>query len=75
MPSTRKQNAREKRSRQSEVMSDIENLDVMPGNIQGNDQVGEENVSDADFDLGSRRHQGEENLVGGNFRSLLNTIV
>ena len=29
MPSTRKQEAKEKRSRQSEVLSDIENLDVM----------------------------------------------
>ena len=31
MPSTRKQEAREKRSRQSDVMSDIENMDVMLG--------------------------------------------
>ena len=28
MPSTRKQKAREKRARQSDVMSDVENLDV-----------------------------------------------
>ena len=34
MPSTRKQKAREKRPRQSDVMSDIENLDVMLGNYQ-----------------------------------------
>ena len=34
MPSTRKQKAREKRSRQSDVMSDIENLDVMLGSYQ-----------------------------------------
>ena len=31
MPFTRKQKAKEKRSRQSDVMSDIENLDVMLG--------------------------------------------
>ena len=36
MPSTRKQKAREKRSRQSDVMSDFENMNVMLGNYQGN---------------------------------------
>ena len=51
MPSTRKQKAREKRSRQSDVMSDIENLDVLLGNYQESDQVRDENFSDADFDL------------------------
>ena len=38
MPSTRKQKAKEKRSRQSDVLSDIENLDVMLGNYQENEQ-------------------------------------
>ena len=75
MPSTRKQKATEKRSRQSNVMSDIENLDVMLGNFHGNNQVRDENESDADFDLESRRQQGETNLVEVNFRSLLTTNV
>ena len=75
MAPTRKQKAREKRSRQSDVMSDIENLDVMLGNFRGKNQVGDENMSDADFDLESRRQQGETNLVEGNFRSVLNTNV
>ena len=64
MPSNRKQKAREKRSRQPDVMSDIENLNVILGNFQGNDQVRDGNDSDADFDLESRRQQGETNLVG-----------
>ena len=34
MPSTKKQKAKEKRSRQSDVMSDIENLDVMLGSYE-----------------------------------------
>ena len=34
MPSTRKQKAKEKRSRQSDVMCDIDNLDVMLGSYQ-----------------------------------------
>ena len=33
MSSTRKQKAKEKRSRQSDVMSDLENWDVMLGNF------------------------------------------
>ena len=56
-------------------MSDIENLDVMLGNVQGNDLSRHENASDADFDLGSRRQEGEANLVGENVRSLLITNV
>ena len=36
MPSTRKQKAREKRSRQSDVTSDLENMNVMLGNYQKN---------------------------------------
>ena len=45
MPSTRKQKAREKRSRQSDVMSDIENLDVMLRSYQreNNEFRGENN--------------------------------
>ena len=50
MPSTRKQKAREKRSRQSDVMSDIENLDVMLGRYQreNNEFRGENNENTLD---------------------------
>ena len=75
MPSTRKQKAREKRSRQSDVMSDIENLDVMLGNYQEDDQVRGEDIGNTDFDLESRRPQRETNSISGNFRSILNTNV
>ena len=46
MPSTRKQKAREKRSRQSDVMSDLEDMNVMLGNYPGNpsDEELNENV-------------------------------
>ena len=73
MPSTRKQKAREKRSRQSDVMSDIENRDVMLVNYQEDDQVRDEDISNTDFDLESRRPQRETNSISGNFRSILNT--
>ena len=36
MPSTRNQKAKEKRSRQSDVMSDLEDMNVMLGNYPGN---------------------------------------
>ena len=75
MPSTRKQKAKEKRSRQSDVMSDIENLDVMLGNYQEDDQVRDEDICNTDFDLESRRPQRETNSISGNFRSILNTNV
>ena len=57
MPSSRKQKDRENRSRQSDVMSDIENLDVLLGIYQESDQVRDENLSNTDFDLESRRPQ------------------
>ena len=37
MPFTTKQKAKEKRSRQSDVMSDLENMDVMIGILPRND--------------------------------------
>ena len=73
MPSTRKQKAREKRSRQSDIMSDIENLDIMMGNYQESDQVRDENLSDTGLDLESRKPNKEINSNSGNFRTLLNT--
>ena len=54
-------------------MSDIENLDVMLGNYQESDQIRDENLSNTDFDLESRRPQRETNSISGNFRSILNT--
>ena len=46
MPSTRKQKAKEKRSRQSDAMSDMENMKVMLGTYSRNrsDEEIDENV-------------------------------
>ena len=57
MPSTRKQKAKEKRSRQSDVMSDIENLDVMLGNYANGDSGGQDTVDQLEIDPESRRQQ------------------
>ena len=45
MPSTRKQKAKERRSRQSDIMSDIENLDVTLGSYQ-RDNCSNQNEND-----------------------------
>ena len=50
MPSTRKQKAKEKRSRQSDVLSDIENLDVMLGSYQRNNSEVQDRASENEID-------------------------
>ena len=63
MPSTRKQKAREKRSRQSDVMSDIENLDVMLGNYQReNNEFRSENNENI-LDQRSNEREGQDRNV------------
>ena len=72
MPFTRKQKAREKRARQSDVMSDVENLDVMIGTYTPNELDERENNSGLEMDLGSGRRRKNTDLVGENIRSSLN---
>ena len=70
MPSTRKQKAREKRSRHSDVMSDLENMNVTLGNYP-------ENQSDVDLnenvEVDSRSNGTRTDLVRNceDFRTLL----
>ena len=67
MPSTSKQSGR-----QTDVMSDIEKLDMLetfPENNLGEQQ----NTSGIDTDLESRRQHRNVILAGNIFRSLLNT--
>ena len=73
MPSTRKQKAREKRSRQSDVLSDIENLDVMLGNYTNSEIREQEAVDQIEIEPESRRRQQDLDQNEGNYRSLLNT--
>ena len=63
MPSTRKQKAKEKRARQIDVMSDIENLDVMLGSYSRDAVVEQINVSDVERDFESSRHQQNTDLI------------
>ena len=73
MPSTRKQKAKERRSRQLDMMSYVENVDIMIGNYSRNEDRNEQNESEVKLDLGSNRPQQSSNLIGEDFRSLLNT--
>ena len=73
MPSTRKQKAKERRSRQLDMLSDVENVDIMLGSYPRGD---EENIVSEDgvnLDSGSSRPQQSSILLGEDFRSLLNT--
>ena len=73
MPSSRKQKANEKRSRQSDVMSDIENMDVMLGNFPETDFQRQELTSEIEVDSESGRQHRDTNQVRTNFSSFLNT--
>ena len=61
MPSTRKQKAKEKRSRQSDVMSDIENLDVMLESYQRDNSEIQDRTSENEIDSESNRQGGSSN--------------
>ena len=73
MPSTRKQKAKERRSRQIDLMSDIENVDIMLGSYSRDVDGNNESENEVNLDSGSSRPQQNSNLVGEDFRSLLNT--
>ena len=73
MPSTEKQKAKKKRSRQSNVMSDMEIVDIMLGKYSRSDEGNKDNDSDFNLDTESKRLQRNTNSVGEDFRSLLIT--
>ena len=73
MPSTRKQKAREKRTRQSDVRSDLENVNIMLGSYSRNVETNGYNDSDINQDSESNRLQRNSNLVGEDSGPLPNT--
>ena len=72
MASTRKQKAKEKRSRQSDVMSDLENMNVMLENYSGNhsDEELNENIEVDSRSNGTRTDMGRN---CEDFRAFLNS--
>ena len=73
MPSTRKQKSREKSSRQSKIMNDIETLDVMLGTISRNEITGQLCENEDNLDRSSNERQTNTNPSGDDFGTPLNT--
>ena len=57
MPSTRKQKAKERRSRQLDIMSDIENVEVMLGSYSRNNEENDLSENDMNLEPESSRPQ------------------
>ena len=72
IPSTRKQKAEKKRSRQLDVMSDLENMDIMLGSYFRNEVESHKGVDDMDVDLESGEPHNNGNPFGDDFRPILN---
>ena len=71
MPPTRKQKAREKRSRKSDVMSDIENLDVMLGSYQRENNEFRSENNENTLDQSSNEREGRDQNVD-DYQTFLN---
>ena len=71
MPSTRKQKAKERRSRQLDIMSDVENVDVILGSYSRNNEEIDQSENELNLDSESGRPQRNSNITGEDFRSLL----
>ena len=73
MPSTRKQKAKERRSRQLDMLSDVENVDIMLGSYSRENEENNVSENEVNLDSGSSRPQQSSNVIGEDFRSLLNS--
>ena len=73
MPSTRKQKAKERRSSQLDMLSDVENVDIMLGSYSRVDEENRASENEMNWDSGSSRPHQSSNVIGEDFRSLLNT--
>ena len=73
MPSTRKQKAKERRSRQLDMLSDVENVDIMLGSYSRDDEENIASENEVNLDSWSSRPQQNSNVIGEDFRSLPNT--
>ena len=71
MPSTRKQNAKERRSRQLDMLSDVENVDIMLGSYSRDDEESNASENEVNLDSGSNRPHQSSNVIGEDFRFLL----
>ena len=73
MPSTRKQKAKEKRFRQSNVMPDKENLDVMLNSYHRKNSESQNGNDEKGIHQRSDRREEDLNQNENDYRSYLNT--
>ena len=73
LPSTRKQKAEEGRSKQLDIMSDVQKVDIMLGSYSRDDEPNDQSESEVKLESDSIRLQQNSNSVGEDSRSLLNT--
>ena len=73
MPSTRKQKAKERRSRLLDMLSDVENVDIMLGSYSRGDEENNASENEVHLDSGSNRPHQSSYVKGEDSRSLLNT--
>ena len=71
MPCTRKQKAKERPSRQLDIMSDVEIVDLMLGSYSRDDVGNDQSENELNLDSESSRPQRNSNVTGEDFRSLL----
>ena len=71
MPFTCKQKAMERRSRHLDIMSDVQNVDVMLGSYSRDDVGNDQSENGLNLDSESSRPQRNSNVTGEDFRSLL----
>ena len=75
MPSTRKQKAKERRSRQADLESDIENVEVMLGSYSRNEFESNSGIMDDAVDFGSDKTRQDVVQNSEDFRSLWNSNI
>ena len=73
MPSTEEQRAKERRSRQLDMMSDVENVDIRLGSYSRDDERNEQSENELNLGSGSSRPQQNSNLAGEDCRGLNTT--
>ena len=72
MPTTKKQKAKERRSRQLDMISDVENVDIMLGSYSRDDEENNASENEVNLDSGSNRPQQSSNVIGKTLGCLLN---
>ena len=73
MPPSRKQKVEERQSRQIDIMSVMENVDMLLGSSSIDDERNDQSEDEANLKSGSNRPKQTSKSVGEDFRSLLNT--